>query len=341
MLICIMANHRPYTEREKVLDQRLSDGVGYTCKQLMAYCNARADLRGYKPINSKTTLLADLANIENSHHITIKKEKRGREFYYSYDKPGFSIYNNELTSAEVQQLQAAIDVISRFEGLPNFSCMSELQKRFSLSIRPQTKSIVGFAQNEYIEGQEYFDTLFQAIANKRTVRLSYQPFGKDTYSVIVHPYYLKEYNNRWFLFCLGDTRHYISQYAIDRIKQIENAGAAYIESDIDWIEFFENKIGVSGMGEVQPIKIWLSASQLAYATTKPIHGSQKVLQRNDDGSAIIQIEVIPNYEFEQMILSFGEEAMVVEPKEIRDKMESRLTATLKKYQSVHINWTND
>lgn len=332
-----MANHRPYSEREKVLDQRLSDGVGYTCKQLMTYCNDRADLRGYKPINSKTTLLADLANIENSYHITIKKEKRGREYYYSYETPGFSIYNNELTAAEVQQLQAAMDVIRRFEGLPNFSCMNELQKRFSLSIRPQTKSVVGFAQNEYIEGQEYFDILFQAICNKRTVRLSYQPFGKDAYNVVVHPYYLKEYNSRWFLFCLDDVHHYISQYAIDRIKQIEHAGASYIESDIDWIEYFEDKIGVSGTGKPQTIKLWLSASQFVYATTKPIHGSQKVLQRNDDGSAIVQVEVIPNYEFEQMILSFGEEAMVLEPKDIRDKMESRITASLKKYQSVHIN----
>lgn len=336
-----MANHRPYSEREKVLDQCLSDGVGYTCKQLMEYCNSRADLRGYNPINSKTTLLADLANIENSHHVTIKKEKRGREIFYSYEKPGFSIYNNELTSAEVQQLQAALDVISRFEGLPNFSCMSELQKRFALSIRPQAKSVVGFDQNEYIEGREHFDTLFQAISNKRTVRISYRPFGKDTFCVTVHPYYLKEYNNRWFLFCLDEVHRYISQYAIDRIKRVENAGTTYIESDIDWPEYFEDKIGVSGSGEPHPIKIWLSASQLDYATTKPIHGSQRILQRNEDGSAVIQIEIIPNYEFEQLILSFGEEAVVLEPIEIKDKIEKRIAATLKKIQSVHINWTNE
>lgn len=59
-----MANHRPYSERKKILDQRLSNGVGYTCKQLMAHCNVTAKVRSYKSINSKTTLLADLSNIE-------------------------------------------------------------------------------------------------------------------------------------------------------------------------------------------------------------------------------------------------------------------------------------
>ena len=332
-----MANHRPYSEREKVLDQRLSDGVGYTCRQLMTYCNNSAEMRGYKPITSKTTLLADLLNIENSYHVVIKKEKRGRELYYSYEDPKFSIYNNELSSKEVEQLQAAIDIISRYEGLPNFSSLNELKKRFSLSVHPQSKSVVGFSQSEYLEGQEFFEELFQAIENKRTILLTYKPFGKDSFSVTIHPYYLKEYNNRWFLFCLDDIHHYISQYPLDRIQSLSNSSIPYLETDIDWTEYFEDKIGVSGNSEAKIIKIWLSKTQLEYAMSKPIHGSQKIVQRNLDGSAIVQLEIVPNYEFEQMIMSFGKEAVLLEPVELAQKIKTNIYDLLKKYESVHIN----
>ena len=193
-----MANHRPYSEREKVLDQRLSDGVGYTCKQLMTYCNDYAEERGYKPISSKTTLLADLANIENSYHTVIEKISRGREVYYKYADPLFSIYNNELTSSEVLQLQGAIDIIGRFEGLPNFICLDELKRRFSISIQSDKQSsVVGFSQNEYAGRHSYFDELFNAITSKRTLALNYQQFSSnEPYEVIVHPYYLMLYNNR-------------------------------------------------------------------------------------------------------------------------------------------------
>lgn len=53
--------------------------------------------------------------------------------------------------------------------------------------------------------------------------------------------------------------------------------------------------------------------------TKPLHGSQKI-DRSDVTGRTICIEVIPNNELYQLLLSFGEDIMVVKPLKIRKEI---------------------
>jgi predicted DNA-binding transcriptional regulator YafY len=73
-----------------------------------------------------------------------------------------------------------------------------------------------------------------------------------------------------------------------------------------------------------------SDTQTPYVKTKPLHRSQK-LKLNDDDSATLTIEVIPNYELEQMILHFGEKYRVLEPEGLRERILSRWKLGLEAY----------
>lgn len=42
------------------------------------------------------------------------------------------------------------------------------------------------------------------IVNKRVIDIEYHPFGKEACTIRVSPYYLKQYNNRWFLIAKHD-----------------------------------------------------------------------------------------------------------------------------------------
>lgn len=55
-----------------------------------------------------------------------------------------------------------------------------------------------------------------------------------------------------------------------------------------------------------------------------MHGTQKVLEEREDGSKIIQIEVRENYELIQTLLSFGEKVILLEPQDIRMKIQKRI-----------------
>ena len=64
--------------------------------------------------------------------------------------------------------------------------------------------------------------------------------------------------------------------------------------------------------------------------TKPIHGSQKKV-RQDEKGLVIEIEVIPNYELEQLILSYGEAIQVLYPFTLKDKIKVRIASALSNY----------
>ena len=89
-------------------------------------------------------------------------------------------------------------------------------------------------------------TLFNAIRKKTTVELRYQSFRMaDPQTLIVHPYYLKQYNNRWFLFCCNGAHTNLSNYPLDRILSVKLAHVPYRETDIDFDEYFADVIGVT------------------------------------------------------------------------------------------------
>ena len=41
---------------------------------------------------------------------------------------------------------------------------------------------------------------YEAIRNKRVLKIQYKPYNKESMALIFHPHLLKEHNGRWFLF---------------------------------------------------------------------------------------------------------------------------------------------
>lgn len=108
---------------------------------------------------------------------------------------------------------------------------------------------------------------------------------------------------------------------------MKKAGSVYIENTKwNFGEYFEDVIGVTVKEEkkAEPIKLWVDGEQYNYIKTKPLHGSQRVIERREDNSRVIQIEVQENYELYQKLLSFGEKVVVLEPERIRKKLQERI-----------------
>lgn len=92
-------------------------------------------------------------------------------------------------------------------------------------------------------------------------------------------------------------------------------------------------IGVSFTPNENPIKIELKINNevTPYILTKPLHGSQKKKESKEDGT-FIEIEVIPNIELRQLILSYGDGIEVISPKSFRDQMKKVIDNMNTKYQ---------
>jgi predicted DNA-binding transcriptional regulator YafY len=188
-------------------------------------------------------------------------------------------------------------------------------------VNDKDERIISYQSNPDLEGLGWLGILFNIIAKRKTAVIIYQAFGKDAKKLVVHPHHLKQYNNRWFLIATTDGYDTFSNYSLDRIKDVEEAGIDYKPTTINWLDYFDEMIGVSKVEGQEPVKIHLKFSPhtINYIKTKPLSGTQKILKTDTSGLSVL-IEVIPNFELFQKLLSFGADVEVISPPEIRKQM---------------------
>lgn len=257
-------------------------------------------------------------------------------YFYRYTDKNFSINKRPLNDTEAEQLKNAVSILTRFEGSPEFEWVNQLGPLLNdkFGLKNQDKKVMSLESNIDYKGYDYITPLFNAIINKTVLKINYEPFGKAPYDIIFHPYFLKQYNNRWFVFGYNEFNqnpHW--NLALDRINgNIETIAEKYRNDDTDWQDFFDDIIGVSKDSNKEPeqIKLIFSKEQAPYIQTKPLHWSQKnrILE---DGTLEVRIKVIINYELETRILSFGEKVKVMEPEALVIKILDRVKQQIKNY----------
>lgn len=335
-----MSTNKHAIIRYQTLDKCFRNtGKRYYIEDLLEACNNA--LYEFDPNSlgiKKRQLYDDVRFMESSQgwSIPLEKVKDGRRAFYRYEDVSFSINNQPLNDNEAEQIKSAMLVLGRFKGLPQFEWVNELIPKLdqTFNLSNQNQEIISFDTNEFLVGTEYISLLFKAIQNQQALNVSYQSFKSEKKQEIqFHPYHLKQYNNRWFVFGKNEVYDNLTNLALDRIKSIEHASLKFDASQmIDFEEFFEDVIGVTKPDDIALTKITLKATpQLApYIKTKPLHGSQKKIEELEDGFTF-SIEVIPNYELNKKILSFGNGIQVLEPTKIREAIKEELLKTIEKY----------
>jgi predicted DNA-binding transcriptional regulator YafY len=330
-----MATNKHAQIRYQALDRCFRNtGRRYFIEDLVKVCNDSIyEYAGILDGVKKRQVQDDVTFMESEAgwSIPLDKIRDGKRVFYRYTDTRYSINNQPLNETEINQLKETIYMLNRFKGMPQFSWMEEILARFesTFKLKETTKNIVGFEHNPYLKGLNLFSNIFNAIVNKQTLNIVYRRYSKDSTEMVFHPYFLKQYNNRWFLFGLCEhlkDKQSITNLALDRIEQISPANIiCYIEnSTVDFDEYFEDVIGVSVYEkEVEPVILEIDNDLFPYVETKPLHGSQKIKIRSQQ-TTTIELNLIINYELENLLLSYIDKIRIVAPDYFREKMLLRV-----------------
>lgn len=318
--------------RFQTLDRCLRNtGRIYFWEDLLEECNKA--LLEYNPLSDgiqRRQLYDDIKYMESEQGwgAELTKTRHGRRVSYRYEDSAFSINNQPLNDSEAEQIKAALQIISRFSGTPQFEWVNEmipkLESKFGF-IGPRN-SVMSFEENVDLKGLHLLTPLFNAIVNKRVLAVTYQDFKSEaSYEITFHPYYLKQYNSRWFCFGLNAANGFPNwNLALDRIDAVVETGLKYQSSTIDWEEYFYDIIGVTRPegGELTDIVLKFIPDAAPYVITKPLHPSQR--KKADESGLEVRLKIIPNFELEKLVISFGEQVEVVSPSSFRDQVSRRL-----------------
>lgn len=320
--------------RLRILDQCLRR-QNFTFKQLVEEVNDR--LRELHEVEiSGRTIREDIRFMKDSFNAPIDKRPYvGKKCIYYYTHPKFSIFNNELSDEEVTKLRETIEILGRFSCLPGKEWLekviSSLEYRFGVD--QSNEKYVSFDQNEKLLGLRHLSSIIDATIKHQPLLLEYRSFGGTIKSVTIHPYHVKEYNNRWFLFGLEvtDNGNYITNRALDRIISFANSNVEFIPNrDTDFNSYFNDIIGVSidENSELVDVILKFDEKRFPYVLSKPLHHSQSVIPGQNH---TVKIRVKPNKELESQILFFGSQVEVLEPECLRKSIADNIAESYKKY----------
>jgi predicted DNA-binding transcriptional regulator YafY len=288
---------------------------------------------------SRRQIFDDIAFMESSEgwSIELERHKDGKKVFYRYKDLTFSINNMPLNEVEINQLKDAVDILSQFKGMPHFDWISEMipKLRQGISAFDSENKLMEFESNEFLKGMDHLGTLYNSLHYKKPIKVKYHPYQDEVaHDLILHPYFLKQYNGRWFLFGHNPASGKSDwNLAIDRILEIEELSVSFIENtEINWSEYFEDMIGVTKPEgeEIQNISLHFFGKTGKYIQTKPLHGSQKD-KWIDSNTLEVKLEVIPNYELERVILSYADSVKVIKPSSLVEKITSRTKKSLSQY----------
>lgn len=336
-----MATNKHAIIRYQTLDKCFRNpGRKYHIENLVEACNkALFDLTGSENGVKRRQVLEDIKFMESTQgwNIPLERIREGHRVYFKYEDKSFSINNQPLNESEENQLKEALLTLSRFKGMPQFEWVDELVARLDsgLGLSNQNEKIIEFEQNNYLKGLEFISPIYNAILYKKALNIEYQSFKQEvSQTYLFHPYFLKQYNNRWYVFGLNDESGYILNLALDRISTVTETAKQYrMTEGLNFNEYFDDIVGVTlnTNEKVEQITLKVKNELYPYISTKPIHGSQKVKSK-DATHTFISLSLVPNYELESLILSFGEGVEVLQPKQLRNNIKMRVKNTFLNYK---------
>ena len=323
-------------DRLNVIDKVLSLGRKFTFDELLDRVNDKLESDLMKVISART-LRDDLKTLKNDYdNVPLFKATKSEPYYY-YTR-NFTIKEAILSEEDVSYLKQAATILKKVAGL-GFGVevdeiIKKLENRAHTNI-PERSNYIQFENQIITNGLNWLDDIFNAIKEKLVIRIYYQPFHYDNpveYSF--HPYLLKQYRNRWFVFGRNEEENFIKICPLDRIKSVKNSTRNFIENDLFEPEtYFNNLVGVSPKkdSKIETIIIKVEKSQLPYILSKPIHINQEVVKKYKNGDAKIKLNLFVNYELVSQLLGYGSSIEVLMPQFLRDEINNTILKLKNKY----------
>ena len=289
---------------------------------------------------------------------------KGRRGSVRYEDQTTPLFYQELTSDEEELLREVLRTLGQFEGLDNFTWFDLLSKKLKLKEDQKGCPIISFGENDILQfSTNLLGRLFTAISRRKTIKIKYQPYGKDKKGYEVYPYQLRQFNHRWYLLAtpVGDEvepykEDLICNFALDRMDQdfdyLEDI--PYIDTPVDLEERFQEIVGVTLYEDkdVEEIYFAVSPKSTNFVRSKLIHRTQ--MEENGDvlqeyweqypqlkGWSVFTIECRPNPELYKRLSSFGGNLVVLKPSFIRDEMVKSVRAAAENYGIVNASAEDD
>ncbi|WP_168161238.1 helix-turn-helix transcriptional regulator [Desulfatibacillum aliphaticivorans] len=295
---------------------------------------------------SKPTVRRIVDDIFMSHSIRIDEEKVGKQLYFRIPKvkryPILPLSTNEIAILEMcqaftrhllgdKQFGEATRAMQKNYGLLSDGELGTTGNEFGC-ISPGTI--------DYTSYQEILQNLITAISSKRVCRVTYQALYADK-ARSFHILPLKIFSHKDSIYVHTQRSNpqgepnkkddYFPLLSVHRFKSVEVLENTFeLPKNYDFEAFFNKTFGVM-KGETFLVKAQFFDLAATYVCERNWSANQKI-EKQEDGSTILEFEASSEYEVIAWTLSFRENAKILEPDWLKEKVVKSLRDMLGNYQ---------
>ncbi len=326
-LVRYRAINRCLIERNVSSKQHLIDACTQAIGTHVAWRTIAGDIKSMRQ-DEQLGYLAPIKNIKNE----------------GYTVSNYSIDSIPLQKEELLAISFAANLLKQYSQVELFSTFSGAVEKLSEKVDIHIKendttalgNVIGFEKSATDGGSAYINDLLQHIRQQTVIEIEYHSFSSNsTKNHILHPYFLKEYRNRWYVVGFHSTKKRTITLALERIKNLQPAyNEVYRPSDIDINSYYQHAVGVS-VTQDKPVEIRfeLSENQYKFIESQPIHQSQTLVSK-EGNNVTVSLNAILNYELKSTLLAMGASIRVLSPKELCNFLRIEAELILKHYHTI-------
>ncbi len=250
--------------------------------------------------------------------------------YYKYKDPDFCIMNAKVGKENLAMISELVDTLkhySSFRELSSIRNITEILQEEINAKQQKRSSVVAYEEKKNPLGLEYFDTVHDAILNRKALCIGYfSSRSNNIMSIIFYPFYLKEYRGRWYALGYKDGLQGVYKLPLDRIRDYSYSILPFPEEyDFNPDEYFRDIIGVTKLtGDVKEVRFLVRNKFAPFIKLNPIHHSQKTVYRHENGDLEFTVNIIPNREFYNLIFDWQPHIQIISPREVGIQANARV-----------------
>jgi len=179
---------------------------------------------------------------------------------------------------------------------------------------------------------EIFSNLLEALYDKYQCEISYSSISSGPTIRTIEPYRLININGDWYIIAYCHVRGEVRTFALSRVSSLRLLRRPFeIRGDFNIENYLSDSFVLERGRDVYNVKIRFSPQIAKLIKERVWHKSQRI-DVLYDGSVILQMELSGLNEVKRWVLSFGENAEVLEPPELKSMLRASVEKLNKLYE---------
>jgi proteasome accessory factor B len=287
---------------------------------------------------SRKTIIRDIAFMRDRLELPIEFDARINAYRYTQAVSAFPTM--QVSEGELLALLVARKALEQYRGTPfhrqleaSFEKLTGgLKDRISFSPADELQSVsfknVGLGKADMV----VFNALSSATLRQHDVEFDYRkPGERKAERRRVQPYHLAHRENLWYLVGFDSERRALRTFALPRISNPAVLKTTFIRPpEFSPEKFFANALGVLGGERDYRVVIRFSAAAADHIREREWHESQE-LRDLPEGRLELRLRLGALPEIERWVLTWGGDAEVLHPKELRERLKTTANKLIELY----------